>query len=179
MGFNKALLEINGRPLIQTLAELARKITDEVFISANDAGVYAFLGLTIVPDVHRGQGPMAGLHAAFARTSRSLVLLMACDLPNLHEEVLRSLIDEARDFDAVVPRTADGHCHPLCGVYRRTCLPVLESNLLKGMNKATDLLHHASIRVRYLDGQAGNFSDRDLKNLNTPEDLDEYRSAES
>jgi len=96
MGFNKALLEINGRPVIQTLAELARKITDEVLISANDAGGYAFLGLTIVPDVHRGQGPMAGLHAAFARTSRSLVLLMACDLPNLRGDLLRSLIHGGR-----------------------------------------------------------------------------------
>ena len=175
MGFDKALLSIGGKPLIQTILERVRPLTDEVFVSSNDQSAYEFLGLPVVPDVFKEQGPLAGLHSAMLHSSRLLFLLLACDMPNLHEPLLRHLVLSAEGFDAVIPRTADGGNHPLCAVYRKTCLPAIESNLSMGVNKVTDIFAESSLRVRWLEIREGGFSDLDLANLNSPEDLESFR----
>jgi molybdopterin-guanine dinucleotide biosynthesis protein A len=99
------------------------------------------------------------------------VLLLACDLPRARAEWLRRVVDLGRQHDAVIPRTTDGRVHPLCAVYSRSCFPVVERNLSSGRNKMTDLFGTAPLRVLWLDGACGGFSDRDLHNINTPDDL--------
>jgi len=171
MGFDKALLRIGGKPLIQSLADLAAQLAGEVLISTNDPTHYLFLNLPIVEDTYKGQGPLAGLHAGMARTKKSLVLLLGCDLPNASRMPLGRIVDGAPGFDAVVPRTSDGRLHPHCAVYRRTCLDLLREQLEAGRNKAAEFLSRPGLHVRVLDPEEGGFSDSDLVNLNTPEDL--------
>jgi len=174
MGRNKALIEVEGRPLIVRLAEQASRLSNQVFVSASDDAAYRFLGLPALPDLYPGQGPLAGLHAAFRRTDRPLILLLACDLPALRDVMLRRLIELSAGYDAVIPRTSDGRRHPLCAVYRRSCLRTLEQNLEAGLNKMTELFRDESLRVRWVDGRDGLFDDLDLRNLNTPEDMEQY-----
>ncbi len=174
MGFNKALLNVQGRPLIQIEAERVRALTDIVVISSNEVGVYDFLGLPVVPDLYRGQGPLAGLHAAMLHCSRSLFLLIACDLPNLREDFLRTLTQRIGDADAIIPRTDDGNAHPLCGVYRRTCLPMLEHNLRLGINRVTDLFLEPALKVKWFSPSEGAFDESCLHNLNSPSDLSAF-----
>lgn len=175
MGFNKALLRIGGRPLIQVVLECVRPLTDEVLVSSNDQRAYEFLGLPIVPDIFKNQGPLAGLHAAMLLSSRSLFSLLACDMPNLHEPLLRHLALSAEGFDAVIPRTTDGGNHPLCAIYRKTCFPAIERNLRKGVNRVIDIFTESHLRVQWLDVAAAGFSDLDLANINSPEDLENLR----
>src|SRR5262245_23446477 len=179
MGRNKALIQVESSPLIARLAEQALRLTNQVFVSSNDTGLYDFLGLPALPDLYPGQGPLAGLHAAFKNTDRPLVLLLACDLPALHEVMLRRLLDFSEGHDVVIPRTTDGRLHPLCAVYRRTCLDILEQNLRRGINKMTELFRDGSLRIKFVDGSDGRFEDADLRNLNTPEDLEAYTQRHS
>ena len=179
MGRNKALIQVESSPLIVRLAEQALRLTNQVFVSSNDADVYDFLGLPALPDLYPGQGPLAGLHAAFKTTDRPLVLLLACDLPALHDVMLKRLLEFSEGHDAVIPRTTDGRLHPLCGIYRRTCLNTLELNLRRGINKMTDLFRDGSLRVKLVNGPDGRFEDSDLRNLNTPEDLEAYTHRNS
>jgi molybdenum cofactor guanylyltransferase len=179
MGRNKALIQVESSPLIARVAEQALRLTNQVFVSSNDAGVYDFLGLPTLPDLYPGQGPLAGLHAAFKNTDRPLVLLLACDLPALHDVMLRRLLEFSQGHDAVIPRTTDGRLHPLCGIYRRTCLNTIEHNVRRGINKMTDLFRDGSLRVKFVDGRDGRFDDSNLRNLNTPEDLEAYTHRQS
>jgi len=175
MGFNKALLRIAGRPLIQVVLECVRPLTDEILVSSDDQSAYEFLGLPIVPDIFKDQGPLAGLHAAMLLSSRSLFSLLACDMPNLHEPLLRHLALSVEGFDAVIPRTTDGGNHPLCAVYRKTCFPAIERNLRKGVNGVTAIFTESHLRVHWLDVTAAGFSDLDLANINSPVDLESFR----
>ena len=174
MGFNKALLDVQGQPLIRVVAEQVRDLTDLVFISSNEPTIYDFLGLQVVPDIFHAQGPLAGLHASMVSCSRSLFLLLACDLPNLHEALLHRLIQHADSSDAVIPRTEDGHAHPLCAVYRRTCFARVDENLRLGINRMTALFLDPSLKVKWLSPTEGCFTDSDLHNLNVPDDLAPY-----
>ena len=169
MGRNKALIPLQGSPMIARLAGEAGRLTDQILISANDTPVYESLGLPIVPDIYSGQGPLAGLHAAMIHSERPLLLALACDLPSVKESFLRLLVRVAEGCDAVIPVTSDGRPHPLCAVYRRSCLTAIERNLQAGVNKITDALR--SLNVNWLPEGPTNFRAEDIYNLNTPEDL--------
>jgi len=174
MGRDKALLEIHGQSMIVRTASELSAVTDEIVISANDPARYQALGFPVIPDMYSGQGPLAGLHAAMARTTRALVLLLACDLPRINSRHLLSLIDRSQGFDAVVPRSSDGLAHPLCALYRRSCFTFVDAALARQMNKMTSLLGNPSLKVRWLSPEDGCFADGDLINLNSPSDLDDY-----
>ena len=171
MGFNKALLDIGGRPLIRVLIELLDPLTNQILISSDDSSSYQFLNRTVVPDHFKGHGPLAGFHAAMLCKTFPLYLVVACDLPNLKAPLLQNLISLAEGFDAAIPRTLDGLAHPLCAVYRRTCLPSVEKALRRGANKVLEILKEDSLSIRWVDPDEGQFKDADLANINTPEDL--------
>jgi molybdenum cofactor guanylyltransferase len=171
MGFNKALLDFNGKPLIHVLVERILPVTDHILISSNDDSCYRFLNIPVVPDQYRGQGPLAGLHAAMHRDICTDYLVLACDLPNLQTPFLNRLISFVKGFDAAIPRTSDGLAHPLCAVYRRTCLPSVEKALLRGANKVIETFLNNSLNIRWIAPDEGQFENTDLANINTPEDL--------
>jgi molybdenum cofactor guanylyltransferase len=171
MGVNKALLDFGGKPLIHVLVERILSVTDHVLVSSNDSSSYRFLNIPVVPDQYKGQGPLAGLHAAMLRDACDLYIVLACDLPNLQAPLLIRLISFAKGFDAVIPRTKDGLAHPLCAVYRRTCLPSVENALFRGANKVIETFLDNSLNIRWIAPEEGQFEDADLANINTPEDL--------
>jgi molybdopterin-guanine dinucleotide biosynthesis protein A len=168
MGRNKSLIEIDGRSMIERTVDIAREVTDQVFISANDRQIYRFLKLPVVPDVFVRQGPLAGLHSVMLRSDRSLLLLLASDLPRIHLALIKCLREAAPGLDIVVPRTSDGWLHPLCGIYRRSCLQAVESNLRQGNNRVIDLIQETQLRIKILCGEEWPFPDSDLMNLNSP-----------
>ena len=171
MGFNKALINVGGQPLIRVLIDRIRPLTNRIVISSNDASSYQFLNFPVIPDYFQNHGPLAGFHAAMTQSVCSLYIMLACDLPNLQEQLLRRLITLADGFDAAIPRTRDGVAHPLCAVYRRTCLPSIERALQTGTNKVVLTFLDDSLAVRWVSPDEGQFRDVDLANVNTPKDL--------
>jgi molybdopterin-guanine dinucleotide biosynthesis protein A len=171
MGFNKALVDIGGIPLIQNLIDRILPITDQIFISSNDPQGYAFLNYPVVTDQFPGKGPLAGFHSVMIQHEYALYILLACDLPNLKTSILKTLVSMAAGYDAVIPRTRDGIAHPLCAVYRRTWLPAVEKALARGANKMIQPFLDESLAVRWVTPEDGGFRETDLANINTPEDL--------
>ncbi|MBN2317883.1 MAG: molybdenum cofactor guanylyltransferase [Acidobacteria bacterium] len=171
MGSNKALLNVDGRPLIQILSDRMRGLTDRIVISANDPDSYKFLNIPVVLDRFSGHGPLAGLHAAMLGQKSTLYVLLACDLPNLPISFLQKMILLSKGFDAAIPRTGDGLAHPLCAVYRRTCLPYIEQALKRGEKKFIEIFLNKPLSVRWISPEEGQYNETDLANINTPEDL--------
>jgi molybdopterin-guanine dinucleotide biosynthesis protein A len=171
MGFDKALITHDGKTLLENLVEVVRSLADEVLISANKPGACSLPDLPVVEDIYRGQGPLAGLHAAMMHSEKRRFLLLACDMPNVNGRLVRAILEASGDCDAVVPRTSDGRNHPLCGVYRRTCLQILERSLAGGRNRVSDFLCLPALRVHPFDARAAGYPDSDFPNLNEKSDL--------
>lgn len=171
MGFDKALITHNGKTLLENLIEVVRPLAAEVLISTSRTGGCKLPDLPVVRDVYKGQGPLAGLHAAMLHSDRPRFLLLACDMPNVNARLVRAILDSSGDCDAVVPRTSDGRNHPLCGAYKRTCFESLERNLAHGRNRVSDFLCLPALRVHAFDAGAEGFPDSDFLNLNDKTDL--------
>ena len=177
MGCNKALLDFGGKPLIRILIDKIRPLTEHIVISSDDDSSYQFLNFPVVPDQFKGHGPLAGFHSAMRHENCSVYLMLACDLPNLKESLLRNLVALVDGYDAAIPLTNDGLAHPLCAAYRRTCLLPIERSLKRGTRKVIETFLEDTLTVRWVSPEEGRFQDTDLANINTPEDLEKLRSG--
>jgi molybdenum cofactor guanylyltransferase len=170
MGMDKSLLEIRGVPLIQRLVAQLRGRFREVFISADDPAPYRSTGLTVIPDGQSGQGPLAGIAAALEAAQTETVFVLACDIPDVNSRFVRSLLAEARRSDCAIPRRPDGKREPLFSAWRKSALPAIREVLAAGERKIAAVFPRIRmVEVDLVDGAW-------LRNLNTPQDVEEYLS---
>lgn len=165
MGADKALMDWNGQTLLERAADFwrSREGIDSVLAAAGREEHIPDLPGDVIPvyDLYPGQGPMAGLHAAFSRTDAELLYVSAVDMPFLRPDAILP----APAGDAAV-YVKDGRPEPLFGVYRRTCLPLMERLLGEGRNRMSALLEEADTEYVPLPASFDGL----LNNLNTPAD---------
>jgi molybdopterin-guanine dinucleotide biosynthesis protein A len=134
MGTDKALLELDGRPLLEIALEKCRGFS-RVLISANDAGRYARFGAPVVPDLIPGQGPMSGFHAALRAAGTDYVFVISCDMPLVPEDFIACMAEKVPGtVQAIVP-FAGGFWQPLCSIYHKSCVPLIEKALAHGEHR--------------------------------------------
>jgi molybdopterin-guanine dinucleotide biosynthesis protein A len=131
MGRDKALLPIDGRPLIEHMVNLLRSLDLEPRICGSRPDLARFA--RVVPDKFTQSGPLGGMEAALASSDSELNLFVPVDLPTLPSEFLRLLMDRAETSHAVatIPRHA-ARPQPLCAVYSRRLLEGLRKCLATG-----------------------------------------------
>jgi molybdenum cofactor guanylyltransferase len=171
MGRDKALIRLAGRPLIAHVVERAAPLGDEVLVTTNSPGDYAFLGLRLVEDERPGAGALAGLQTSLRAARHDVVLVLACDLPFVCVPLLEHMLRLASQADAVIPRW-HGEFEPLHAVYRRTCLTAVDLALAEGRRRMIRFL--PSVRSTTVDeAQVAAFDPQGLTffNINTPDDL--------
>jgi molybdenum cofactor guanylyltransferase len=175
MGTDKALIELDGRPLIARALAAARSVTPDVRILGSEQK-FANYG-DVVEDQFPNHGPLGGIHAALRASSAGLNLIVAVDMPFVEERFLQFLIDQSRRTSAVVtvPRAA-GNWQPLCAVYRLPFADFAEHALQQGKNKIDPLFTLVELCiVEEAELEKQGFSREMFRNLNTPEELQQAR----
>ena len=168
MGMPKALLEIGGRTLLETVA-LAGNGFEERILSANDPAIPTPKGYVRCEDVYPGCGPMAGIHAALSMTACDALVVAPCDAPHYCKELAQYLADQYEpELDALVLLDDEGRAQPLSGVYSKSCLPVLEQHLKTDRLKIMRMLEDMRLKKVTLPEA---LNDKVFENLNTPEDV--------
>jgi molybdopterin-guanine dinucleotide biosynthesis protein A len=165
MGRDKSMLPIDGQPMIKHISGQLVPYFRQILVSSNHASRYGFLGVPIVPDVVTGRGPLMGITTALRVSSNEVNFVIACDIPEIDTDLVRAMIKQVGDYDAVVPVVGPNRYEPLFAVYRKSALPALEQSLQSGSNRVVDALSRC--RVKYIE-----LSGRLLKNINT---MDDYR----
>jgi molybdopterin-guanine dinucleotide biosynthesis protein A len=128
--------------------------------------------VSLVHDEFEDAGPLGGLHALLKWMPTEWVLVISCDQPFLSEALLHGMMTHSDSRrDAVVARTPE-RLQPMPGLYRKSCLPHVESALNRGAYGILDVLNGLSRREL-----AGEDLDRldpahsSFMNVNTPKDL--------
>lgn len=149
-----------------TLSEYVARVVEDAAGSATLVGNDPSGRRRAIPDLYPGIGPVGGIATALDDTPAQWNLIVACDMPALHPEPLRMLLRTAvdRGQQALVPATADGRVHPLCAVYAKSALPVLQQAVAGGIQTVREVLRR--LTTIYLEvGEA-----QWLANANTPEE---------
>ncbi|MBN1459019.1 MAG: molybdenum cofactor guanylyltransferase [Armatimonadetes bacterium] len=178
LGTNKALQVINGRSLIQWVADCLASVSTEIIIAtADDKSITCTspVPITAVADVLPGKGPLAGIHVGLMASSSPCAIVVGCDMPFLSGPLLQHMHRLCAGHDAVVA-AIDNKIEPLCAVYSKSCLASIEVLLEKssfGVRELFDL-----VRVRYVGEDEFNAIDPghlSLFNINSQSDLDMAR----
>src|SRR6185295_4154392 len=145
MGIDKAWLEIAGQPLIERTLASVRAVTSSVAIIANTEG-YSSLGVPVFADTHQGVGPLEAVRVALSNTQTNRVLLVGCDLPFLTAELFSFLLSIPSTSEAVVPLSADNQIEPLCAIYCKDSLEIVNDLIERGERKMAKLFEEATTR---------------------------------
>jgi molybdopterin-guanine dinucleotide biosynthesis protein A len=164
MGTDKALLEVDGRPMGDRVASaLDAAGCAPVLLVGGDAVRLSGLGRAVIADRWPGEGPAGGVLTALAVIDDDLVVVAACDLPALDAATVRAVLDAAAadpSLGAAVAVT-DRPQRSLTAWRRAVARPPLEAAWAAGARSVRALLdavHCVEVAVPV---------DR-LRNVNTP-----------
>ncbi len=174
---NKAMVILDGKPIISHVCEILRDTFDDLLIVTNNPCDYAFLGIRMVTDLIKEKGSLGGLYTGLFYATSPHALVVACDMPFLKKEVLEYIIKQVRPcWDVVVPRIS-GRFEPLHAVYSRGCLKYIYQNIMANELKITGF--YDRVRVKAVDEVELSIIDPEMEscvNINTPEDLIKART---
>lgn len=124
MGTDKALLTVNGRPLLAAMIDRMSKYCGRIVIAVADCERVGVYKQAVMPhcstlasrvafaiDRYAGCGPLAGLHAGLAELQDGYALVMGCDMPQLSETLLERMAAAAEREDADVAHAAGQPFH--------------------------------------------------------------------
>ena len=119
MGFDKALLKIQGQYVILQTAEKLMELFEEVILVTNDSQKFpkAFRKCTIIQDMYLGKGPLGGIVTAMNYTQKAEVFVIAC------------------------------RQEPLFGFYRCSCLPTFQKQLAQNNYQIRQEFEHLSVKT--------------------------------
>ena len=178
LGLDKALLRFGGAPLLKIVVDRITQICDHVVVAVDRPERYRELRLSakLVADASPRLGPISGLQAGLQACDADHILVVACDLPFLNVELLRFMADLPRSYQALVP-WSEARWQPLCAIYARSCLKVVDAMVSAGGGSMHQLLDQLDVQrldekeMRRLEPDGLSFL-----NLNERSDLDKARA---
>ena len=185
MGQDKALIEVDQVPLLDKICQIALQCADSVYVitpwveryrAVVDRQVQFIQEVPLSNQPNEPNGSLVGFVQGLANVQTDWVLLLACDLPGLREEVLQDWAAKLSNVEgaiAFLPKNPEGYWEPLCGFYRQDCWPSLEAYVANGGRSFQGWIAQQSVQAV----QELAVSDRQmLLNCNTPEDLQTFRT---
>ena len=180
MGFNKSLLKISEKTIIEIISDLMRSIFDKVVLSTNEPEKYDFLKLPMVKDIYTNYGPLSGIHSGLINSSTEKNFFLSCDLPLMNEETIRYIVSYKTEKKITVP-CFNGRTQHLCGVYSKSIIREIEE-LINNTGNQTGKNGKSIINVKniiekigaelIMDENSNTFSEDVFFNMNTPEDYE-------
>lgn len=173
-GTDKALVEINGRKLIEIVASELKKTFNRIIVVTAKEKDYAFLNLECINDVYFNCGPLAGIHTILRHAAAGKAFVISCDLPRIKADVIEHIINYKTDKPVTIP-SSGGKKHYLCGVYNTSILYEAERLLetTKDLEKCAspyDLINNTGYELIDFDSLP-QFGREAFFNLNSKEDL--------
>lgn len=173
MGFDKTSLPWRGKTLLVHIENIVSSIMAETMIigfQGNRPPGISDKSLLLAES--QKLGPLGGFKLRLESMNHASALVVACDMPFISTEAVETLWKESEGFEATVPQTAEG-LHPLFGIYSRSCLPHVETELARGERKFITFFD--LVQTKFFDtSERGDYWARILVNLNSPE---EYKNA--
>ncbi len=174
-GSRKALLELNGRPLLAHVIDRLQVHLDPLMLSCdNESSEFESFGLPLVPDLLPGfRGPLTGLCSALQyladKGQQNSLVLCPCDAPFIPHNLVQTLLDANQENEKpVVVISYQGVLQPTLSKWHNQHLPANHEAVVKrgdgGLRYMLKSLPHTV--VEWAAAEPSPFF-----NINTPADL--------
>ncbi|MBM2840506.1 MAG: Molybdopterin-guanine dinucleotide biosynthesis protein [Bacteroidetes bacterium] len=172
MGRDKAMLDLLGKTFIQRIAETLQAVFGDVVVVSAWRERYSFLDLPIIKDIYKNCGPLGGIHAALSTTEAPAVFFCSCDVPFVSPEIVHYVVNR-RFLDQVTLLLGSNSLQPLFGVYKQSCLPVIEKQLKHGQYSVQRCIFQLTTTILSEPSRYREAYVNPLMNINTPFDYEQ------
>jgi len=150
IGFDKdkAMLRLNGKRLIDIVISKLKCIVGDNIIIVGPPGKYPSYQ-QVVPDLFHQRGPLVGIYSGLKASTSQYNLVVGCDMPFLEVKLLKYMTENINSNDIVIPRYGDGYIEPLCAIYSKRCLGVIERNLKEHIFSIRMIFPH--LKVKFIE----------------------------
>lgn len=145
MGLDKALLKAGNTTFLDRLLEEFNGFKN-VYLSVRPEQSYEAEKAVYLTDENQNTGPIEGVRRILKESETEYVFICAVDMPFINcqtVEYLKQFING--EFDAYVMEDETG-VHPLCGIYSRKMLPVLEKQIELGEFKIQNAFTKTAVK---------------------------------
>ncbi len=173
MGRDKAALPFGEETMLSHLVHTYQPYFDLTAVSLNAPGRFDTAGAIEVVDHRPGEGPMAGLEAAFLDIGADVIFLTGTDLPFGDPALARFLVESLGNHDICLIRSDKGP-EPLFAVYSSRCLSAIQKSLAEGRRSMYGVIQEMDTLELPAEKLTQFDLSRILSNVNDPE---EYAKA--
>ena len=151
LGRAKATECIGGKSIVERVIERLRPLASQILIvtGAERTDLPGTGEAEFLTDLYPGYGPLGGIYTGLAASLNYHSFAVACDMPFLNTKLLAYMVEQAGDFDAVVPRLDGGMIEPLHAVYARNCLEKIKARLESKQLSVESFVK--TLNVRYIE----------------------------
>ncbi|MDP6600780.1 MAG: molybdenum cofactor guanylyltransferase [Phycisphaerales bacterium] len=152
----------NGRTMLDTVAEVAAKVADDVVLLGPPVD-----GYRSIADHRPGEGPVAGIESLLRSHCSTRCLILACDMPRLTPEGLAPILIPHITPVVVFSTPGSDTISPLPMVIRRDAAEAVTEYLDAGGRSIRGLLEQVPHSAIPLDPERAD----QIQSVNTPGDL--------
>ena len=146
MGQDKVTLEINGKALINYVFDKVKNVFRNIVIVSNNHNEFKDMNAPVIKDVLPVRGSIVGIVSALMYSQDPYVFVCACDMPFIHENTIRYMINEINGEDIIIPKTKIGY-EPLCALYNRTCISYMLTNIERNRLKIAGIFPVLTVKT--------------------------------
>ncbi|MBU1611886.1 MAG: molybdenum cofactor guanylyltransferase [Proteobacteria bacterium] len=172
-GCNKGLVELGGQPLLRHVITALEGLFEEIFLVTRHPDGLTEFGHRIALDRYDHRCSLTGIHAALDGADTPFVFTTACDTPFLQPNLVHALMEQIGcGADVIVPVRDGWYYYPLCAIYSKSCLPVIEAQLDQGKLQTVSFLKQVKVATIPLESLLPYDPTLcSLFNVNTPQDI--------
>lgn len=169
---NKAMLKYGKSTFLSMLEQILTDFPYK-YLSTNQSEMANNTSFTTVLDEEPGQGPMGGIYSVLKATPCNAIFVLPCDMPFFTKELVDYIISQHRKEAVLYYVEENGREYPLCGIYTKESIPVLEQLLKEKNFKMRQVLERAGGRKLKIPKVL--LTEMYFLNINT---LEEYKNIE-
>ena len=166
---DKATLSINGERIIDRLITTIQNVTNNIIIISNTLEDYGY-DFLVYADIYKEKGPIGGIQSGLSHSTSDLNLVLGCDMPFISQELIRELLLHSETADVIVPRHEE-KIEPLCAIYRKKMVKIMEERIGREQYKMHDLLKEVDTEFVDIGSELPFYHSNLFANMNTPEDM--------
>ena len=172
MSRDKGEIHYHGLSQVEYSYNLLKEFCSEVFVSCrSDQAQLAHL--SDLPQIHDrfiGFGPIGGILSAMSLHRNATWLVLACDLPMINTDFLKTLLDARNPLSAATAfyNVDEKRFEPLATIYEPKSYHKMFYFLAEGKTCPQKVLYNSEVEI--INFKKGDEVERNLQNANTPED---------
>lgn len=176
MGFDKSLVKINNRFLIEIIGEQLEEIFDNIILVSNNLKKTKDLKYKAVIDIIPDLGPIGAIYTSLKNADSRYVFVTACDMPIINLDYIKYMINiiKLKGVEGVISRNAT-FLEPLYAFYSVNMIETFEGEIKQNNLRLFDVINKSKIHYVEEDEVREYSSNMDIfLNLNYKADLIEF-----